>query len=70
MRSAAKKYNTVYKKKIDVHHDTFLPRRSPKETIQCRGCGAYARFRLISASQVRCRKCDHEWRLIPPGPSD
>lgn len=41
MRSAAKKYNTVYKKKIDVHHDTFLPRRSPKETIQCRGCGAY-----------------------------
>ena len=30
----------------------------------CGACGAYARFRLISPSQVRCRKCDHEWRLI------
>ena len=29
MRSAAKKYNTNYKKRIDVFHDTFLPRRSP-----------------------------------------
>jgi hypothetical protein len=33
----------------------------------CGACGAYARFRLISASQVRCRKCDHEWRLIDTG---
>jgi NMD protein affecting ribosome stability and mRNA decay len=41
MRTAAKKYNTVYKKKIDVHRDTFLPRRSPKEIIQCSGCGAF-----------------------------
>jgi hypothetical protein len=38
------------------------------EHATCRACGAYARFRLISASQVRCRKCDNEWRLIPPGP--
>ena len=30
-------------------------------------CGAYARFKLISASDVRCRKCDHEWRLIGHG---
>ena len=36
------------------------------EHATCGGCGAYARFRLISASQVRCRKCAHEWRLIEP----
>jgi hypothetical protein len=36
------------------------------EHATCGGCGAYARFRLISASQVRCRKCSHEWRLIQP----
>jgi hypothetical protein len=41
MRSAAKKYNTTYKKKIDTHRDTFLPRQSPKEIIQCAGCGAF-----------------------------
>ncbi len=40
------------------------------ERATCGACGAYARFRLISASQVRCRKCDHEWRLIRPDPSD
>ena len=38
------------------------------EHATCRACGAYARFKLISASQVRCRKCDNEWRLIPPDP--
>ena len=37
------------------------------EHATCGGCGAYARFRLISQSDVRCRKCDHEWRLIQPG---
>ena len=36
------------------------------EHATCGACGAYARFRLISASQVRCRKCDHEWCLIQP----
>ena len=36
----------------------------------CRSCGAYARFRLISASQVRCRKCSHEWCLIQPAPPE
>jgi hypothetical protein len=34
------------------------------EHATCPTCGAYARFRMISASQVRCRKCTHEWRLI------
>ncbi len=36
------------------------------EHATCGACGAYARFRLISPSQVRCRKCDNEWRLIQP----
>ena len=36
------------------------------EQATCRACGAYARFRLISPSQVRCRKCDNEWCLIRP----
>jgi hypothetical protein len=34
------------------------------EHATCGACGAYARFRLISPSRVRCRKCDNEWRLI------
>ena len=37
------------------------------EQATCRACGAYARFRLISASRVRCRLCDNEWVLIDPG---
>jgi len=36
------------------------------EHATCPACGAYARFRLISPSQVRCRKCAHEWCLIEP----
>jgi hypothetical protein len=37
------------------------------EHATCSACGAYARFRLISPSHVRCRKCDNEWRLIDTG---
>ena len=40
------------------------------EHATCRGCGAYARFQLISPSQVRCRKCANEWRLIQPAGSE
>ena len=36
------------------------------EHATCGACGAYARFRLISPSQVRCRKCNNEWCLIEP----
>ena len=25
-----------------------------------------SRFKVLAGSQVRCRKCSHEWRLIPP----
>src|SRR5215510_9084591 len=41
MRPATKKYDTSYKKKIDIHRDTFLPRQSPKGIIQCSGCGIF-----------------------------
>jgi hypothetical protein len=34
------------------------------EHATCGACGAYARFKLISSTQVRCRKCQNEWRLI------
>ncbi len=40
------------------------------EHATCGACGAYARFSLISAFDVRCRKCSHEWRLIPPAQPD
>jgi hypothetical protein len=40
------------------------------EHATCGACGAYARFTLVSATQVRCRKCGHEWRLIQPDQSD
>ena len=31
----------------------------------CPGCGVYARFKLVTASAARCRKCNREWPLIP-----
>jgi hypothetical protein len=34
------------------------------EHATCTTCGSYARFRLISDSQVHCSKCGNEWRLI------
>jgi len=34
----------------------------------CGACRTYARFSMISPSQVRCRMCGHEWRLIQPDP--
>ena len=34
------------------------------EQATCPGCGAYGRFRLVSALAARCRRCEHEWFLI------
>ena len=34
------------------------------ERATCGACGAYARFMVVSPSQVRCNGCDHAWRLI------
>jgi len=36
------------------------------EQARCPACRAYARFQVTSHLQVRCRNCDHEWRLIDP----
>lgn len=36
------------------------------EHATCGGCGAYARFQLVSSSNVRCRRCGNEWQLIEP----
>jgi hypothetical protein len=41
MRKAGKEYSTSYKKKIDVHRDSFVPSRTPKGTLRCAGCGAF-----------------------------
>jgi hypothetical protein len=47
---ARKKYNTAYKKKLDIHRDSFLPRRAPKEALRCSGCGAFYHRRRWSLS--------------------
>jgi NMD protein affecting ribosome stability and mRNA decay len=52
MRPLAKKYNTNYKKKIDIDRDTFLPRRAPSGVVRCAGCGAFYHRR--------------RWTLTPP----
>ena len=51
MRSAPKKYNTLYKKG-HVERDMYLPRLDPKGILQCRGCGAFHYRR--------------HWTLTPP----
>lgn len=51
MRSAQKKYNTLYKK-YHSERDMYLPRLDPKGVIQCSGCGAFHHRR--------------HWTLTPP----
>ena len=48
------------------YHKILVEAESFGEHATCEGCGAYARFKVLTGSQVRCRKCSHEWRLIPP----
>ena len=48
------------------YHRILVEAERIGEHATCEACGAYARFKLISASQGRCRKCNHEWRLIDP----
>ncbi|HEY7219082.1 MAG TPA: BCAM0308 family protein [Candidatus Binatia bacterium] len=52
MGTTWKKYDATYKKRVDIDHDTFLPTRSPKEVIQCVGCGSFYYRR--------------RWTLTPP----
>jgi hypothetical protein len=48
------------------YHQILAEAETIGEHATCRACGAYARFQLISPSDVRCRKCGNEWRLITP----
>jgi hypothetical protein len=48
------------------YHQILAEAERIGEHATCGGCGAYARFKMISPSQARCRKCNHEWRLIHP----
>ncbi|HEX6156319.1 MAG TPA: hypothetical protein VFZ54_09875 [Burkholderiales bacterium] len=48
------------------YHKILMEAERIGEHATCEACGAYARFRLISASEGRCRKCNHEWRVIVP----
>jgi NMD protein affecting ribosome stability and mRNA decay len=52
MTKIRKRYNTSYKKKVDVKRDVYLPRREPKGLLLCRGCGAVHYLR--------------RWTLDPP----
>jgi len=52
MTRVAKRYNTSYKKKVDVERDVYLPSRSPRGLLLCHDCGSvYYRRR---------------WTLTPP----
>jgi len=46
------------------YHRILAEADSLGEHATCGSCGAYARFRLVSASDVRCRRCGNVWRLI------
>ena len=46
------------------YHQILVEAETIGEQATCRACGAYARFQLISPSNVRCRKCGNEWQLI------
>jgi len=48
------------------YHKILVEAETLGEHATCEACGAYARFKLVTASQARCRKCSHEWRLIQP----
>ncbi|HEX5604995.1 MAG TPA: BCAM0308 family protein [Candidatus Binatia bacterium] len=41
MATTVKKYDTSYKKRTDTDRDTYLPKRSPEEMLQCLGCAAF-----------------------------
>ena len=48
------------------YHKILVEAESIGEHATCDGCGAYARFKLITPTQACCRKCSHQWRLIGP----
>ncbi len=58
MCRSAKRYTLVYKKKVDVEKDMYLPTRSPGGLFWCTDCGAvyYRRhWTLAPAQEIRER---------------
>lgn len=58
MTQTAKRYNTDYKKRVDVERDMYLPRKSPKGLLWCTDCGATyyrRRWTLTPPEEVRMR---------------
>jgi hypothetical protein len=78
MRPSTKKYTTMYKKRV-LERDCYLPRRSPKEIIQCTGCGAFyfrRRWTLslpsgfsnpVQAHPIYCPACTKTRERFPGG---
>jgi len=52
-------YGLVRYHKILVEAETY------GERATCPSCGAYARFKLVTAAAARCRQCGQEWPLVP-----
>jgi len=53
-----KRYNTAYKKRVDVETDTYLPRWSPKGLLRCPECGSVyyrRRWTLTPPPEIRDR---------------
>ena len=48
------------------YHKILMEAERIGEHATCEACGAYARFKLISASEGRCRKFNHQWIVIVP----
>ena len=48
------------------YHQILAEAERIGEQATCPACNTYARFKLVSACNARCRKCAHEWRLIEP----
>lgn len=58
MSVKAKRYTTIYKKRVDVDRDVYLPRRAPQGTVYCRGCDAVyyrRRWTLTPPADIRGR---------------
>ena len=48
------------------YHKILVEAEFMGEQATCPSCGAYARFRVLPALRVQCRKCSHEWRMVGP----
>lgn len=58
MTRSAKRYNTAYKKRVDVERDVYLPRGAPEGIVYCSDCGAvyYRRRWTLAPPQEICNR--------------